>query len=182
MKGKCNKRVDKCIHILVKLERDKAFERLIKLEKGKISIRLPVIHKCHFGSLKLSPSLISVVNHNAWSVQLSTDSNHKCDVKCALRCQECNVCAYMYTFNCSDVLIHHSIYKHIYLVATNNPHQSEQAPMDCANTSEYEPLLEALLHKEEDSNSASVSVIKNINFHHFQIKSKIVTVYQLCQS
>jgi len=45
-------------------------------------------------------------------------------------------------------------------VATNN-HQSEQAPMDCANSSEYEPLLETLLHKEEDSNSAPDSVIKS---------------------
>jgi len=33
--------------------------------------------------------------------------------------------------------------------------------MDCADSSEYEPLLETLLHKEEDSNSAPVSVIKN---------------------
>ncbi|XP_065896991.1 uncharacterized protein [Dysidea avara] len=58
MKGKCNKRVDKCIHMLVKLERDKAFERLRKLEKGKISSRLTVIHKRHLASQKLSPLLL----------------------------------------------------------------------------------------------------------------------------
>ncbi len=35
LKGKTNKRVDKCIQMLMKYERDKIFERLIKLEKGK---------------------------------------------------------------------------------------------------------------------------------------------------
>ena len=65
MKGKYNKRVDKCVHMLVKLERDKAFERLIKLEKGKISSRLSIIHKHHLQSQKLSPSLIRIVNDNA---------------------------------------------------------------------------------------------------------------------
>ena len=34
MKGKENKRVDKLISILLKISRDKAFERMIKLEKG----------------------------------------------------------------------------------------------------------------------------------------------------
>ena len=32
MKGKVNKRVDKCVHVLMRYERDKAFERLIKLK------------------------------------------------------------------------------------------------------------------------------------------------------
>ena len=35
LKGTVNKRVDKCIHVLMKLARDKGFERLVKLEKGK---------------------------------------------------------------------------------------------------------------------------------------------------
>ena len=35
MKGKVNKRVDKCLHLLLKIARDKAYERLIKSEKGK---------------------------------------------------------------------------------------------------------------------------------------------------
>ena len=32
MKGRVNKRLDKCIHVLLKLARDKGFERLVKLE------------------------------------------------------------------------------------------------------------------------------------------------------
>ena len=34
MKGIINKRVDKCIRLLLKIARDKGFECLIKLEKG----------------------------------------------------------------------------------------------------------------------------------------------------
>lgn len=47
LKGETNKRVDKCIQVLMKFERDKGFERLIKLEKGKISERISIIRKRH---------------------------------------------------------------------------------------------------------------------------------------
>ena len=36
MKGKVNKGVDNCIYILLKLARDRGYERLVKIEKGKI--------------------------------------------------------------------------------------------------------------------------------------------------
>ena len=35
MKGKSNRRVDKCVHLLMKIVKDKAFERQMKLEKGR---------------------------------------------------------------------------------------------------------------------------------------------------
>ena len=41
MKGVTNKRVDKCVHVLL----SKAFERLIKVQKGKSSYRISVIKK-----------------------------------------------------------------------------------------------------------------------------------------
>ena len=75
MKGTCNKRINKCVHVLIKLERDKAFKRLIKLEKDKITGRVSVIHKCHLESQKLSSSSISTINNNTWMVQSSTDKD-----------------------------------------------------------------------------------------------------------
>ena len=36
MEGKVNKRLDNCIYVLLKLERDKGYEHLVKIEKGKI--------------------------------------------------------------------------------------------------------------------------------------------------
>ena len=43
MKGRVNKRLDKCIHVLLKLARDKGFERLVKIEKGKNTERINMI-------------------------------------------------------------------------------------------------------------------------------------------
>ena len=37
MRAKINRRVDKCVHLLMKIAKDKAFERQIKLEKRKTS-------------------------------------------------------------------------------------------------------------------------------------------------
>ena len=39
-KGKVNKRLDNCIEILLKLARDKGFERIAKIGKGKNSDRI----------------------------------------------------------------------------------------------------------------------------------------------
>ena len=43
MKGKINQCVDKCIHLLMKIAKDKAFGRQIKLEKAKTSYRIGII-------------------------------------------------------------------------------------------------------------------------------------------
>ena len=40
MRGRANKRIDKLLYTLMKVSRDKAFERLCKLEKGKITGRV----------------------------------------------------------------------------------------------------------------------------------------------
>ena len=182
MKGTCNKRIDKCIHVLLKLERDKAFERLIKLEKGKISARLSVIRKRHLASQKLSSSLISVVNNNTWSVQSSTDSDksytvekdkHECNGNCALKCQECNICVDTYSCNCSDALIHHTICKHIHLIASTNHHLASK----CASTSfdqDHDSLLAAL-----QTNVSEASHIKNTIIREL---SSLSTQVQQCEN
>ena len=58
MQGRVNRRVDKCLHVLLRLARDKAFDRLVKLEKGKNTSRLSVIHARHKASLELSSKLV----------------------------------------------------------------------------------------------------------------------------
>ena len=70
MKGRINKRVDNLLHILIKISRDKAFERLCKLEKGKISGRLTTIRKRHWESMKLSfQSLVTKDKDKEWHVK-----------------------------------------------------------------------------------------------------------------
>ena len=48
LKGRSNKRVDRLLHVLMKLARDKGFKRLCKLEKGKITGRLARIRQRNF--------------------------------------------------------------------------------------------------------------------------------------
>ena len=58
MQGRVNRRVDKFLHVLLRLARDKAFDRLVKLEKGKTTNRLSVIHARHKARLELSSKLV----------------------------------------------------------------------------------------------------------------------------
>ena len=58
---KQNRRVDCLLNALLKLTRDKAFERLLKTEKSKITYRQSEINKRHKNAKKISPSHISQV-------------------------------------------------------------------------------------------------------------------------
>ena len=61
LKGRVNKRLDKCIFVLLKLARDKGFERLIKIEKGKNTERIKLIRARHQQSLKISLADVQVI-------------------------------------------------------------------------------------------------------------------------
>ena len=126
MKGKENKIVDKLISILLKISRDKAFERMIKLEKGKSS-RITTIRKCHTTSLKLDQSVIQHTGENEWSVQscehpnvyykvVQNDSVQCTQDTCTLRCNICNICIHQYCCECPDSILQTTICKHIHLV------------------------------------------------------------------
>ena len=54
LKGRVNKRLDKCLQVLLKIARDKGFERLVKIEKGKNTERINMIRMRHQSSLNLS--------------------------------------------------------------------------------------------------------------------------------
>ena len=126
MKGKVNKRLDKCIHVLLKLARDKGFERLSKIEKGKNTERIRMIKERHQSSLKLCKTQVSETDHPlTWKVQ-STDGKNSysvtlvqdtCPENCLLCCPECNICVHMFMCNCADALIRTTICKHIHLVS-----------------------------------------------------------------
>lgn len=126
LKGKTNKRVDKCIQMLIKYERDKIFQRLSKFEKGKPSSHITIIKKRHISSKSLSKSQVHEVDKTTLMVK-SEDLNNEytvvkenapCIPNCVLKCQECNTCIHTYCCNCMDALVHHTMYKHIHLVAS----------------------------------------------------------------
>ena len=72
MRGRSNKRIDKLLHVLMKVARDKAFDRLCKLEKGKISGRIALIRKRHLESTKLSTTCVTQCESSKWTV-ISSD-------------------------------------------------------------------------------------------------------------
>ena len=127
MRGRSNRRIDKLLHILMKVARDKAFERLCKLEKGKVSGQLALIRKRHIESTKLPTQSVTQCNNTQWSVTSSDDTREytvceetqMCPVNCHLSCDNSNICVHMFSCNCMDALINHTMCKHIYLVASS---------------------------------------------------------------
>ena len=152
LRGRINKRLDKLIYVLLKLSRDKGFER--EIEKGKYSERLNIICKRHQSSLKLSLSQVSETDDPLmWNVS-SNDSdinytvvldNKICPQKCSMLCPECNICIHMFTCNCADALICTTICKHIHLVARYtlaNSQINKEKTVPYCNVTESTKLIE----------------------------------------
>ena len=125
LKGKYNKRVDKCLLMLLKYDRDKTFDRLIKLTKGKSTQKIRIIHQRHEQSLVLSFANISKISDDKWIVQSESQKAvcynlQKCDEcmesNCRLKCYNCFVCCHQYSCSCNDFLLTKTICKHIHLL------------------------------------------------------------------
>ena len=124
MKGKINRSVDKCIHLLMKIAKDKAFERLIKLEKGKTSYRIGIINSRHVHSIKLSIQAVTETQCNEWTVTSTSKPENHYTIKtqqknlsnCHIRCKECNICIHKYTCTCPNSLLTVTMFKHVHLV------------------------------------------------------------------
>jgi hypothetical protein len=95
LSGRVNKRMDKCIHLLMKFAKDKGFERLIKLEKGKLSKRIKMIMVRHRTSLKLSlDNVQETKQESVWIVNSKDATNtytvkleqRVCPFKCHIMC------------------------------------------------------------------------------------------------
>jgi len=130
MEKKQNRRIDFLLHLLLKIARDKIFERLQKTQRGKSSYQQCEINKRHRTAPKMSPLIIYwLIRSNAWKIKPSVSSrNDPYIVKkqldnchCHLRCSSCDVCVHMYSCTCMDYLIHSTVCKHIHLVNTYQP-------------------------------------------------------------
>lgn len=190
LKGKTNKRVDKCIQTLMKYERDKGFDRLTKLEKGKLSGRITTILRRHNASKKLSTTSVHVVDGSTWKVK-SSDSKREytivkelsqCPINCALKCIDCNVCVHIYYCNCMDAVINHTICKHIHLVerCTNGKETQllERKAIDCnERPSDTHPQLLYALRKQEEP-----ADLTNLKERIIRTLSSIATQVKECNS
>lgn len=125
LKGKVNKRLDKCVGVLLKLARDKGFERLVKIEKGKTTERISQIRARHRASLKIPTDHITETEeYCTWKVKSAdgkdvyhvTQINKQCPHNCSISCPDCHICVHIFSCNCPDALIRATICKHIHLL------------------------------------------------------------------
>ena len=126
LKGTVNKRVDKCIHVLLKIARDKFFDRLVKGSKGKYSFKLEDIRKRHDKSEDISFAAIQETSEGVFNVMSSTGNgnytvtaldNTICSRdNCMLYCSKCNVCLHTYSCTCPDYSIAANMCKHIHFI------------------------------------------------------------------
>ncbi|XP_072177201.1 uncharacterized protein [Diadema setosum] len=141
MKGFANRRVDKCVSLLMEFVKDKTFDRLVKLQKGKKSRRVNDIDSRHRLSLKLRGEDVKEVEVNRWEVR-STDGKRvytvdrkpkSCQGSCHLDCKQCRVCVHEFSCTCLDGVVRGTLCKHVHLVVRsqgrldhvgNNDHES----------------------------------------------------------
>ena len=60
LEGKQNRRIDHLLAILLRIARDKVYDRAIKLEKGKSTHRICEINKCHHAATEMMKSHIPI--------------------------------------------------------------------------------------------------------------------------
>ena len=185
MKGKINKTVDNLLHILIKISRDKAFERICKVKKGKVSGRLTIIRKRHWESTKLPFQSLVTKNKDGreWKV-MSQDREEEytvtcehdyCPQGCHLVCSYCQVCILMYTCTCMDYLINHTICKHIHLVSFSELKITKRV-ISSEPVGTIEP---SILPENSTSDDMKVTNIKD-RLH--QVLSKIHVQMETCTS
>ena len=123
LEQKSNRRIDFFLHTLLKIAKDKIFERLTKLEKGKYTHRISEINKRHKSAVKLLPSSVVTTENSCWTVRSVRDGSLLYTVKltkevceCKLQCSICKVCAHQYSCSCMDSKLHATVCKHVHLV------------------------------------------------------------------
>lgn len=119
MERKANRRIDTLLSMLLKIARDKAFERLIKVEKQTHSKKLSEINKRHIVLLELLPP----ITDGGWFVPSESVTGQQYFIvpasdscSCSLHCSSCNCCPHMYQCSCVDFAVHATVCKHVHTV------------------------------------------------------------------
>ncbi|KAE8744949.1 hypothetical protein FOCC_FOCC008361 [Frankliniella occidentalis] len=115
MKGKKLRRVDECLHILLRLSRDVAFERLRRKFKGNNTFKQSEIHRAHRLSDEMSgdwlqENVTEVIPGTTWRF-----NDNACN-GCELACVRCHYCVHEFKCTCYDNRIKTNMCKHIHAV------------------------------------------------------------------
>ncbi|KAH9378978.1 hypothetical protein HPB48_007166 [Haemaphysalis longicornis] len=134
--GQQNKRVDKLISVLLKLTRNKIFDRLIKLIKNAETESQRKVTERHNGGLKIAASRVSSAGIAQWTVQsqsqpatmyvVTSQSGGMCQESCSFACPRCRVCAHNTTCSCPDNELRRNLCKHIHAVFINKMDNTDE--------------------------------------------------------
>ncbi len=163
LQSKQNRRMDYLLTTLLKLARDKAFERFVKLEKGKTSHRICEINKRHKSaiqwSIKIDDDEWKVPSQNSSGIEYTvTRVKIKCD--CFLRCSNCDACIHMYTCNCVDATIHSTLCKHTHLVCLPSTSTSTSTLTVNGSTSDHKQVKNYFSKILQQSNASETDKIR----------------------
>ncbi len=126
LNNKQNRRVDRLLTTLLKISRDKVFERFRKLEVGKPTHRICEINKRHKTAQEMqldNSTTVIQLESQKWTVTSQTYLSKYYTVTlntisctCQLRCRACNICVHNSSCNCLDAILHSTICKHCHYV------------------------------------------------------------------
>ncbi|XP_067134139.1 uncharacterized protein [Centruroides vittatus] len=206
LEGKVNKRVDHCIDVLLKMTRDKLFERIIKMCKGTISHRQAKIHKSHKESEAIAfCDITKVIDSIQWQVKSQSitnsiyvvekkNENIEDHTQCKLLCNKCNVCVHVYSCTCLDYEVSLNMCKHIHAVIkiekeTSNRNATNELSCDIL-ADDPNTLFKSVenyrvcISKETktiDQSSEYCELEKNLNAVHAIVKKRKLNKIQMCE-
>lgn len=164
MNGLQNRRVDKCIGLLMRLARDMMFERMIRLMKHKPTYRMDQIRRSHHQSTNIQGNMIKIVDEETWCVESATvgrgpytvsiNTSNDCS-GCPLSCPVCQVCVHKFTCTCVDYQIKGNLCKHIHACMCTSNNNS----LSIAKTEEEKAL------EFEEHNNKIISVSEGQSVH-----------------
>ena len=173
LQKKQNRRIDHLLSTLLKVARDKGFQRLRKLEVGKTSHRICEINKRHKSATLMSSSDIQESGEDKWIVasqtnrQLYTIEKLIESCECQVKCQICQICPHMYSCTCLDATIHATICKHIHLLQMTTLCDEQLHEMQPPSPVDYAYFENIGIFKNKgDSNITAVSKQRFINDLH----------------
>ncbi|XP_047115954.1 uncharacterized protein LOC124795917 [Schistocerca piceifrons] len=164
--GKTNNRLDKLLLVLMKLVRDKSFERIIKLYKGGHTHRIEKIQERHRESKKIDRGQITA-NSDGKRFYVKSQSTSgityavtlkalECNLSCRLLCCTCNICIQSFSCCCPDNLINLNICKHIHAVSMTYDLHFSKTVKDKETTSiQQASAILSSMKKQNDEATAS---------------------------
>lgn len=121
--GRKIKRLDQAIYLLLKMNRDRIFDRATNLVMNADTHTLRTIRQRHKAGQLIQRECVSLINPSTYMVTSQTDKSNlytvtklKDDCNCNLRCLLCNICVHSFTCACLNNSIQGHICKHIHAV------------------------------------------------------------------